>query len=273
MVLLAPDWFETRMNLAAGLTKVYEDGKFQATPEFQMAARYWTGYVAQMSAAAFLGNVALEAAFPDLKNHKMKEGWKQFTNVVLPIKDRSGHYLSVGLGGSYRYVFDALNDIGQTLTNRESGLLRAGMELYMHRDWTGKLTGPTMTSKENMIHLGRNLLPVPLILRMLDIEFTATGVANMNQGIDWTKTALRSLGTHPTTGYPMELRKEADFLKDRRDVVQHKRHVYEDSGHSAMAVQEARKYNKEVKDLMDDCRKVYRGNEIAEHLKQLLITK
>jgi hypothetical protein len=147
------------------------------------------------------------------------------------------------------------------------------MELYMHRDWTGKLTGPTMTSKENMIHLGRNLLPVPLILRMLDIEFTATGVANMNQGIDWTKTALRSLGTHPTTGYPMELRKEADFLKDRRDVVQHKRHVYEDSGHSAMAVQEARKYNKEVKDLMDDCRKVYRGNEIAEHLKQLLITK
>jgi hypothetical protein len=273
MVLLAPDWFETRMNLAAGLGKIREGGEFKATAEFKMAARYWTGYVAEMSAAAFLGNAAIEAAFPDLKNHKMKEGWKQFTNVVLPVKDGSGHNLVIGLGGSYRYVFDAMNNLGQTLSNRESALLRAGMEFYQHRDWTGKLTGPTMFSKGNLIHFRNNMIPVPLTLRLLDIEFNAAGVANTKNGIDVMKTLMRSLGTHPTTGYPMELRNQAEALKDRRDTVQHKRYVLAEAGHSAMAVQEARDFNKEVLELMDDCKKTYRGDEVAARLKQLLITK
>lgn len=273
MILLAPDWFETRMNLAAGLGKIREGGEFKATPEFQMAAKYWAGYMAQMSLAAFTANTILEKAFPDLKDHPMKKGWRGMTNIVMPNKDRSGHNLILGLGGTYQYVFDMLNDAGRTLTNREAVLFRAASEFATQRDWTGKLTGPTLLSEGNLVHLGKNLIPFPLTFRLFDLEFNAAGVANTKTGIDVVRTALRSLGTHPTTGYPMDLRREAEALMDRREVVRHKMIVLAQDGKTAMARREVEIFNNKVVELAKRSQKVYRGGEVAKLLERILITK
>lgn len=271
LILLAPDWFETRMNLAASALK--------KGPEGSSARGYWMGFLGQTMVTSMALNAIMAKVDPRLKDHPSVKGARGLINVAVPLYDSRGNPLILGLGGAYQYVYDFMNDAGKTLHNREAALLRAGLEFYTQRDWTDKRIAPTMMSKENWVHLGKNLIPWPLAVQFLDIEWSAAGVSNLKTKADAARSILRSMGTHPTSGYPQELRQQYNYLVDRRETVMQKIRKINENGTilglgtaNGMIREEARKYNEDVKALVEHCAKEYRGEEVGQKVEKLFIT-
>lgn len=271
LLLLAPDWFETRMNLAASALK--------RGPEGNSARGYWFGFLGETAAFSLAANAIMQKIDPKLKDHPSVAGVKSLMNIAIPVYDGQGHPLVLGMGGAFQYVYDFMHDAGKTLHNREAALLRAGFEFWTQRDWTDKRIAPSLTSKENWVHLGKNLVPVPLVVQFMDIEWDAAGASWSRTKMDMAKSLLRSLGTHPSSGYPQELRQDYNYLVDRRDTVMRKIRVINENGtilgigtKTGMIREEARKYNEDVKKLIASCAKTYRGNEVGKKVEKLFIT-
>jgi hypothetical protein len=283
LIMLAPDWFETRMNLAAtaiaDVHKVNGEWKVRTSgADINSARRYWAGFLAQTALFSMASNAILQAYDPKLKNVKATQGFGFFTTVALPIYDGRGRPLLLGMGGSYQYVYDLFHDAGKTIGNRQAGLMRAMMTFATRRDWKDQRIAPSLFAKENFMQLGNNMIPIPLFLQLVDIEANAAGIVNTKGTVDIVKTLARSAGTHPTMGYPAQMRENELYLEDRRKVVFERIRTIADEKHMAVGNRsemirlEAKKYNDEVKAAIEDALKEYRGNEVAAKLQKLFIT-
>jgi len=262
LALLAPDWVETRARLAYGAVD-----PVKPSAERGMYQRYWAGHTLQTGLMTATANAIIQQNFPWLRSHP-KANWH---TAVLPIEDDKGNPVLVDTLGTMGYVLDAAANPGRALGNRQSALVGIGLEAISGKDWKGVPFRPGFFTRENVIYMGKKAVPLPLMISSVDMEMRDGMLASKTTAADVAKMLARSAGTHPSMGYPADLREKFVFLKENRRGVQDRIKLWEGNGRPDVAAGIRKEYNDKVTDLATESDGQYRSEYITSGVNKLLL--
>lgn len=233
LLVLAPQWLETRFRLFGGGLKAlseieaanmnpYSKGMTlkPTSPEGNLYARYWMGYVAQGIGTAVLANAVIQANWPEVRKHKEARGPfglpgpfdLPLTRIVFPHEDRNGRPLVMSPFPGLDYILEAAHDWRRFYENRTSPAMKGLLHLITGRDYKGARDAPASWSFDTFLHVVGDLIPLPM--------FYASGervVGSETPLHEGEKMLFRSLvlGLHNHPTFPTELLNEEEFLKNR----------------------------------------------------------